>query len=109
METQEKSLEELQQILGKLNLLEVGLEETASLLLGHLHNALDVFRYMFRNGYTQEQPSHVINYCIMKLEFAKKQIENEEVEEGLAFTKSVITFFLKETALAELTEEPDTF
>ncbi|KAA3438339.1 hypothetical protein [Rufibacter hautae] len=109
METQEKSLEELQEILAKLNLLKAEEAETASMLLAYLHNSLDVFKYMFRNGYTEEQPSHVINYCIMKLEFAKKQIENEEVEEGLAFTKSVIMFFIKETTLAELTEEPETF
>ncbi|MBC3540195.1 hypothetical protein ACFSC6_01670 [Rufibacter sediminis] len=109
MKRQEKSLEELQQILFNLELVDIEQQDPATLLLEHLHKALDVFRYMFRNGYTEEQPSHVINYCIMKLEFAKKQIENEEVEEGLKFTKSVIVYFLKETSLLEMAEETDLF
>ncbi|RNI30504.1 hypothetical protein [Rufibacter latericius] len=109
MKTQGESLEELQQLLFKLELLTFDGTETTTLLLEYLHQTLDVFRFMFRDGYTEQQPSHVINYCIMKLEFAKKQIENEDVQEGLEFTKSVIVYFLKETSLLEVSEEPDLF
>ncbi|ALJ00446.1 hypothetical protein [Rufibacter tibetensis] len=107
METKEKSLQELQQILTGLEMLHQNQDQVSSYLLEYLHQALYIFRYLFRNGYTDEQPSHVINYCIMKLEFAKKQIENDDIEEGLKFTKSVISYFLKEISIVEESEELD--
>ncbi|GGK69246.1 hypothetical protein ACD591_21225 [Rufibacter glacialis] len=107
MENKEKSLNDLQEILERLETLHPEDPQTTSLVLDYLHDALDVFRFLFRNGYTEEQPSHVINYCIMKLEFAKKQIENDDVEEGLKFTKSVIMFFLKEIAIEAAAEQAE--
>ncbi|ALJ00413.1 hypothetical protein [Rufibacter tibetensis] len=91
----------LRQIIKNLEELEGLPEEKHRItlpLVDNLREALDLLRSL-QQGYPEDDYCHVINYCLMKLEFAKKQVEYGDVEEGLSFTKSILIYFLKETDL----------
>lgn len=86
----------MQQILLAMEALDPQNLETAAKLDSYLQDALDLCHKLLARGYSEEKTSHMVNYCKMKLEFAQKQIANDELEEGLQFAKTVLTFYLRE-------------
>lgn len=91
-----KSIKEMKLILQNMEDLDAEEQQSASVLDGYLQNALDLCHKLLQRGYTEEKSSHIVNYCKMKLEFAQKQVANGDLEEGLTFAKTVLTFYLRE-------------
>ncbi|GGK69933.1 hypothetical protein ACD591_03695 [Rufibacter glacialis] len=99
MERKETTTEALQDLLAKLENLEVTAQEEQGIsleLLGYLKEALALLQEVYEDKAMEAIHGHVINYCIMKLEFAKTQVEYGDVEEGLKFTQHVLHYYLKE-------------
>ncbi|WP_207431488.1 hypothetical protein [Sabulibacter ruber] len=101
METKEKSIPALQQILHNLRDLEeqrLQHRDVTFSLLTQLHEASSIFQELLAREKPGEQTSTVINYCLMKLEMAIKQVEFGNVGDGLSFSESVILYFLHQTS-----------
>lgn len=102
MKLRKQSILEMQQILDALELLPPGdAARSHALLDRYLKEALLVCQNQLSKGYTEEKSIHIVNYCKMKLEFAQKQIENDNAEEGLSFAKTVVAFYLREARAEE--------
>ncbi|AKQ45950.1 hypothetical protein TH63_10325 [Rufibacter radiotolerans] len=105
MSEKENGKEKLRLLLEEFNLLQEDEKVSMPVLLQKVESVLQVLRSLGTDGYTEDQTHHIVNYCKLKMKYARKQIENGDVEEGLQFAKSVISYYLKEASAPETTLE----
>jgi uncharacterized protein (UPF0335 family) len=105
MSEKEIGTEQLRLFLEEFNRLQEEEMESIPFLLQKIESVLQVLRSLGTDGYTEDQTHHIVNYCKLKMKYARKQIENGDVEEGLQFAKSVISYYLKEASSPETSLE----
>ncbi len=69
---------------------------TPTLLKVMVNSSLTIFGELINYQHSENEADHIINYCNIKMKHAKQLIENDNIEEGLPFSKSVLVFFLRD-------------
>ncbi|AMM51932.1 hypothetical protein TH61_13100 [Rufibacter sp. DG15C] len=95
----EKSVYALRTILGDMEVLNEGKSGFMQENLLCIDRSLKVFEDLTAHKPTENHYDHVVNYCRIKMQFAKQQIERGTVEEGVGFAKAVIWYYLRESNL----------